>query len=91
MIITAVLQVVLTLISTLFNLLPSLPSLPDYIVSIFDDFSSMLMQGLSFFCNYVDTRVMMGCLVAGLAIHNFNELYNIIIWFLKKIPFINIK
>lgn len=91
MIIEALLGVVLTLLTSLFNLLPSLPDLPDVFTTYWNEFLTILNGGLSFLMNFLVPEVVVGCLSVVIAIFFFDEIYDIVLWFIKKIPFLGIK
>lgn len=91
MIIEALLNVVITVLGALFNLLPSLPAMPDIITIYWNQFVEILGMGLSFLMVFLVPEVVMACLGVSLAIFLFDELYDIILWFIRKIPFLGIK
>lgn len=91
MIIEAVLNVVVSLLTALFNLLPSLPAMPEVITSYWEQLVTIFNQGISFLMIWLDSTVVVACLSVSLALFLFDEFYDAILWFLRKIPFLGIK
>lgn len=91
MIIEAVLSVVVSLLTALFNLLPELPAMPEIINTYWTQFVTIFNNGLSFVMFFLEPDVLYACLGISLALFIFDETYDFILWFLRKIPFINIK
>lgn len=91
MIIELVLNVVVSLLTALFNLLPALPAMPDVITTYWTQFIDIFNTGISFLMLFIVPEVLYACLGVSLALFVFDETYDIILWFLKKIPFLNIK
>lgn len=91
MIIETVLNVVVTLLTSLFNLLPELPAMPEVITSYWSQFVEIFNSGISFLMYFLVPEVLYACLGITLALFIFDETYDFILWFIKKIPFINIK
>lgn len=91
MIIEAVLSVVVSLLTALFNLLPELPAMPEIISTYWSQFVVIFNNGLSFLMFFLVPDVLYACLGISLALFIFDETYDFILWFLRKIPFLNIK
>ena len=91
MIIEAVLNVVVSLLTSLFGLLPALPAMPEVITTYWSQFVSIFNNGLSFLMFFLVPEVLYACLGISLALFIFDETYDVILWFLKKIPFLGIK
>lgn len=91
MIVEGLLSVVITVLSTLFNLLPSLPAMPEIINYYWAEFITILGNGLSFLMVFCVPEVVMACLGIVIAIFLFDEMYDVILWFIRKIPFLGIK
>lgn len=91
MIIEAVLSVIVSLLTALFNLLPELPAMPEVINTYWTQFLDIFNNGIAFLMYWLVPEVVAGCLGVSLALFVFDETYDIILWFIRKIPFINIK
>ena len=91
MIIEAVLNVVVSLLTALFNLLPELPVMPEIINTYWAQFVIIFNNGLSFIMFFLVPDVLYACLGISLALFVFDETYDVILWFVKKIPFLGIK
>ena len=91
MIIEGVLNVVISLLTALFNLLPALPAMPEVINTYWAQFLTIFNNGIAFLMYWLVPEVVTACLGVSLALFIFGETYDVILWFLRKIPFINIK
>lgn len=91
MIISSLLGVLLEVVSGLLSFLPSLPALPAVITDVWSQLMDVMYQGLSLVGNWVYLPVALPCLLITLSVELFLETYNLIVWFVNKIPFINIK
>lgn len=91
MIIESVLDVILNLLSALLGFLPALPSLPSNIVNVWSQVVDMMRQGMSLLGNWFYLPVALPCLGIVVAINLFEDAYNLIRWFVSKIPFLNIR
>lgn len=91
MIIELVLDVVFSLLSALFSLLPSLPALPSIIIDVWNQVISSVSLGLAVLGNWLYFPVVLPCVGIILAINFFMDHYMLVVWFVCKIPFINIK
>ena len=91
MLIRAVLQVVLRLVTVLMSVLPALPGLPSVITDVWSTVVDMLSTGLSFVGNWLYLPVAMPCLLIVILADNFIDVYRLIGLYVSKIPFINIR
>ena len=91
MIITLCLNVVVNLLVALFNFLPSLPALPDSILTVMTSFSTMLKNGIAVISNWFNMPLLIGCLALAVPVAKFHDVYAFIKLFLSKIPFLGIK
>ena len=91
MIISAVLGVVLSLYTALLNTLPALPSLPADVSSIMDELIVLMGQGINLMANFINMPLALTLAGLSLLLHKFREAWNILFWFLRKIPFLGIK
>lgn len=91
MIITLCLNVVVNLLVSLFNFLPTLPALPESVITVLESFTTMLQGGLAIISNWFNMPLLIACLALAVPVAKFHDVYAFITWFLQKIPFINIK
>lgn len=91
MIISSLLNVVLSLITTLLNFLPSLPALSSDFTNVWQQFLDIVYNGMSLVGNWIFLPLALNCLLLRVSVELFFEAYNFIAWFVNKIPFINIK
>lgn len=91
MIITSLLNVILIVLESLFNLIPALPTLPEEVTYYWSEFLVIVSNGMSIIATYTNMTVVCSCLVLCIAMYNFEMVYDFIMWFLRKVPFINIK
>lgn len=91
MIISNILGVILDVLGGLFAFLPSLPSLSPEIMGVWQQFVDIVYEGMSLVGNFLYLPVALPCLLINLSVHLFLETYNLIAWFVNKIPFIGIK
>lgn len=91
MIIVGLLNVIKLLLDLIFNILPNLPPFPtslnnaiEYVLNIIFDTASLI--GLFV---HMDTVAIL--LPMALLVINFNRIYHILMWLVKKIPALNIK
>lgn len=90
MIISLLMGVALLLIQAIFALLDVLPNLPAFAISVIDNVFFMMQSGIGIFGLFVDIRMVKILFPIVVAIMNFDKIYWLVIWILKKIPFIDI-
>lgn len=89
MIVEALLDALVSLIMTLFSWI-ELPTLPDSAMQVIDMLFSYIEMGmglLSIFLNMDLVRVMIPLVIV---VVNFDKAYHLVIFVLRKIPFLNI-
>lgn len=91
MIIELVLDVVLSILTALFSLLPSLPQLPAAITDVWNQILQYLNQGMGFVGSWLYLPVALPCLGLIVAVELWDDFYKMVRWFVNKIPFLNIK
>lgn len=75
----------------IFALLDVLPSLPDTIINAIDSFFNLIWQGVhlvSFFLPMDTVKVLIPIVIA---IVNFDKIWKLIMFIVRKIPFLDIK
>lgn len=90
MIISALLNVVRSLIEILFGWI-QLPAVPDTITTVVDTLFTYMQQGIGILWIFVPQDLVKIILPLVIIIHNFDHLYHLGIWILKKIPMIGIE
>ncbi len=90
MLVNLLLAVALLLIQAIFALLDVLPNLPDSAVSVINSMFGMMQSGIGIFGLFVDIRMVKILFPIVIAIMNFDKIYWLVMWILKKIPFIDI-
>lgn len=90
MIISALLNVVRSLIEILFGWV-QLPAVPDTITTVVDTLFTYMQQGIGILWIFVPQDLVKIILPLVIIIHNFDHLYHLGIWILKKIPMIGIE
>lgn len=89
MIISGLLSVVKMLVHLLFGWF-TLPNLPDSLLSVIDKVFSYMKAGASILFLFVNQDVAFYTLSALILVMNFDKLYKIGMWILRKIPMLNI-
>lgn len=81
----------LMFIDAILTLLDVLPSMPDKAVTAINVFFDFLFNGVCLISLLVDMDILLMLIPIVVAIVNLEDLYYLIIFVLKKIPFISIK
>ena len=89
MIINALLSVVRVLINLLFGWV-NLPAVPDSITSVVDTLFTYMAQGIGIVWLFVPQDLVLVLLPLVIVVHNFDHLYHLGMWILKKIPMVGI-
>lgn len=90
MIINALLSVVKVLINILFGWV-QLPAVPESITSVVDTVFSYMQQGIGIVWLFVPQGLVQVLLPLVIVVHNFDHLYHLGMWILKKIPMLGIE
>lgn len=90
MIISALLNIVRSLIEILFGWV-QLPAVPESITNVVDTLFTYMQQGIGILWIFVPQDLVKIILPLVIIIHNFDHLYHLGIWILKKIPMIGIE
>lgn len=89
MIINALLSVVRVLINLLFGWV-NLPVVPASITSVVDTLFTYMQQGIGIVWLFVPQDLVLVLLPLVIVVHNFDHLYHLGMWILKKIPMVGI-
>lgn len=69
----------------------SLPAMPAAVDSAFQTLLTYMGQGMGFVWLIVPQELVLVVLPVVLVLSNFDKLYSVIMWILRKIPFLGIK
>lgn len=90
MILKLLFQLVIGLLNIVFGWV-NFPDMPDIIVNTIDSFLAALSSGLAFVWLVIPRELVMIGLPVILIVENFDKLYSIMMWILRKIPFLGMK
>lgn len=90
MIIEAFFDLIYNLNSFIFSMLPSLPEMPDKIVNSIDNFLDLIFNNAGLVGLILPLDLVKVILPLTIIVINFDYIYGLILWVLKKIPFINV-
>ena len=88
MILKLLLELVLGILTFLFSAL-ELPSLPDEFMAYYEIVIEVLSSAFSFVWLIVPNGLVWALLPVVVVLANFDLMYSILMWILKKIPFLN--
>ena len=89
MILKLILNLLKTIIFGAFNIGPALPQI-SFFTNILTFFNNTICKGLSLFCFFIRPGTVTLALGVSTALFVFKYSYGLLIWILKKIPFLNI-
>lgn len=90
MIIKGLFELVYALLSIVFAPI-NLPDLPAGIQNVFDDFLDVLISAVDLCSLIIDFDVVKWLIPVVIAVANFDKLWSLIMFILKKIPFLGIE
>lgn len=91
MIIEGLLNLLISLISFVFSMLPALPGLPeDFMISI-TTFFDFLTNSLGFFYFFIRPSTVRTCLGIVIVIEEFHHIYSFVMFIVRKIPLIGVE
>lgn len=90
MIVMGLLNIVKLLLNVLFGWV-SLPEFPPEFDALFDTFFGYMDSGMAILSVFIDFNVVSVLLPIVILVHNFDHLYKLGMWILRKIPMIGIK
>lgn len=91
MLVELMLSLVKVLIDIIFAFLGILPDMPDALIVAINDFLDLLFAGASIVALFMPMDIVRILIPIVIAIVNFDKILNIIIFILKKIPFLGIE
>ena len=89
MIISGLLSIVKVLINLLFGWV-SLPQVPEAVTSVVDTLFTYMQQGVGILWLFVPQTLVRVLLPLVIVVHNFDHLYKLGMWILRKIPMVGI-
>lgn len=91
MIIEAILNLLVGVIKLAFSIIPDLPQLPSSALSVVDQVFGYISSGIGIASVFIDmnfVRVMIPLLIV---VVNFDKVYDLIMFVLRKIPFLGVQ
>lgn len=89
MIISGLLSIVKVLINLLFGWV-NLPQVPEAVTSVVDTLFTYMQQGIGIVWLFVPQALVKVLLPLVILVHNFDHLYKLGMWILRKIPMVGI-
>lgn len=91
MIISLLLVTVTGLINLIFGILPDIPQIPSELSSMVDSFFDLIFANAGLVGFFVPLNVAKIALPIAIIIINFEHIYSLVMWVVKKIPMLNLK
>lgn len=85
------LQLLLDFVYFVFDLLPSLPQVPEAIEQNIDTFMDYMFQGMGLLSIAINIDVFKALMVITLVVFNFEHITKFVMFIVRKIPFLSIK
>ncbi len=79
------------LVKVIFSILGILPDMPDSITTVVDNFFDLIFSGVNVLNFFVPLDTVAILIPIVIAIVNFDRIYKIVMWILRKIPFLSIE
>lgn len=79
------------ILTGLLNMLDVLPSVPESVTTKIDTFFNYLYNASNLFFLFCDKNLVVILVPLVIAIVNFDKVYKIIMWILRKVPFVSIE
>lgn len=86
MIISSILDLLKFVITTVFGILPSIPPMPESLTNGINTFLNIIFDNVGLLGLFVPINVMKIAIPIAIVIINFDHIYKITLWILKKIP-----
>lgn len=91
MIIEALLTVVWFILDFILNLLPNIPEMPSNVVSAITNVFNVIFNNVGLLGIFVPLDIVKVLIPLWLVVDNFDKIYSIVFWVIKKIPALNIR
>lgn len=90
MIIETILNLLAIVITTVFGILPNIPNLPENMINGVYSVINVIFDNLSLLGCFVRPSTIVLAVPIVIVIYNFDKIYKITLWILKKIPMLGI-
>lgn len=90
MIIQSILELVFSLLQVVFKPI-NLPAFPSNIQGVIDQLKELLLNSVNLFSVFVDFKVLRWCVPIVIVIANLDKVWKLIMFILRKIPFLGIE
>lgn len=90
MIIEALLNLIKGLLNVVFGWI-SLPPFPEQLTSSIDTFLSLIFDNLNLLGFFIRPITLTVCIPVLIILLNFEQVYKLVMWIVKKIPFLGVK
>lgn len=91
MLISVLLATITGLINLIFGILPDIPSIPTELSSLVDNFFNLIFEYSGLVGFFVPINVVKLALPIAIIIIEFEHIYSLVMWVLKKIPIFGIE
>lgn len=91
MIVETVMNLLKLLITTIFGVLPNIPNIPQSMQNSILSVINTIFDNLSLIGIFIRPQTIIICVPILLVISNFEKIYEVTLWILKKIPFLGMK
>lgn len=91
MLLGGLLDLFILLITTVLDLIPDLPQAPEQVQTYIQYFLDTLFNGFGLISIFIDWNTFKTILLLWFIVFNFEHIYKLTMYILKKIPFVNIK
>lgn len=86
MIVSSILDLLKFLITTIFGILPNIPAMPTDLTNGINTFLDIIFDNVGLLGLFVPINVMKIAIPIAIVIINFDHIYKLTLWILKKIP-----
>jgi hypothetical protein len=91
MIVNTMYNLIYNLVSWQMSILPSIPALPQEYITMMNSYIDIMMSGIGLI-RYVYSNSLFNFIIGlGIALLGFDYAYSMIMWILRKIPFVAIE
>lgn len=91
MLLEALLNFVYWMFSFQFSIMPNVPPLPQAIIDSLNGYLDIMLSGVGVVRYLISDTLFNAIIIVGIAILIFDYAYSILLWVIRKIPFIGIK
>lgn len=91
MILVSLLSIIKLLFDLVFSILPSLPAFPESLSSSIEYVLNIVFDTASLIGLFVHLDTVRVLLPLAIVVINFNRIYQIVMWIIKKIPALSVK